>query len=59
MVYCVDYKKRVLEFWSKPGNTLRKTAEVFGLSTNTLSNWKRRLKETGNLENKKVESESR
>jgi transposase len=55
MAYCVEYRERVLEFLSKPGNTLKKTAEVFSLSTNTLSNWKRLRKTTGNLEKKKAE----
>jgi transposase len=55
MAYCAEYRQRVLEFWSRPGNSLRKTAEVFGISTNTLSNWKRLQKETGNLEKKSIE----
>jgi transposase len=52
MGYDVKYRERALGYISE-GNSFRKTAEVFKVSTSTLRAWKIKLKETGTLAPKK------
>jgi len=52
MGYDIKYRRRAIEYWGE-GNSKRKTAEVFKVSTTTLQKWKSKLKETGTLETKK------
>ena len=47
MRYGIDFRKRVLEY-SKT-HILHETAKVFGISVRIISEWKKRLKETGSL----------
>ena len=53
MAYDIKYRLRAIEYWGA-GNSKRKTAEVFKVSTSTLQQWKSMLKETGTLEPKKL-----
>jgi transposase len=53
MAYDKKYRLRALEHWGE-GKSIRKTAEVFKVSTSTLQQWKSLLKETGTLERKKL-----
>ena len=52
MGYDEKYRRRALDYWGE-GNSKRKTAEVFKVSTTTLQKWKSKLKESGTLESKK------
>jgi transposase len=52
MAYDIKYRLRVIAYWGE-GNSKRKTAEVFKVSTSTLQGWKSQLKETGKIEPKK------
>ena len=52
MSYDIKYRRRAIEYWGE-GNSKRKTAEVFKVSTSTLQKWKSTLKETGTLAPKK------
>jgi transposase len=52
MAYDVNYRRRAIEYWGE-GNSKRKTAVVFKVSTSTLQKWKSQLNETGTLERKK------
>ena len=51
MSYDTKYRKRAIEY-HKEGNSIRKTAEIFGISTNTLNKWLKQQRETGGLERK-------
>ncbi|GHT00644.1 hypothetical protein AGMMS50296_8980 [Alphaproteobacteria bacterium] len=55
MAYCVEFKKKVLEFWGRDKNTLRETAKVFKISTNTLNRWKREFSQTGTFQKRPVQ----
>jgi len=55
MSYDKRYRERALSFLSE-GNSYRKTAEVFKVSTSTLQEWKIQLKETGTVAPKKRKS---
>jgi len=46
------YRQRANEYWNE-GNTKKKTAEVFKVSTSALQEWKSKLKESGTLAPKK------
>jgi transposase len=46
--YTTDLKKRVLKYEST--HTVKETSEVFGVGVRTIFKWKKKLKETGNLE---------
>ena len=48
MLYDEKYRRRALDYWGE-GNSKRKTAEVFKVSTSTLQQWKSKLKDTGTL----------
>ena len=52
MAYDEKYRRRALDYWGE-GNSKRKTAEVFKVSTSTLQKWKSKLKDTGTLAPKK------
>ena len=52
MGYDMKYRRRAIEYW-REGNSKRKAAEVFKVSTSTHQKWKSTLKETGTLEAKK------
>ena len=52
MAYDEKYRRRALDYWGE-GNSKRKTAEVFKVSTSTLQQWKSQLNETGTLTPKK------
>jgi transposase len=52
MSYDIKNRRRAIEYWGE-GNSKRKTAEVFKVSTSTLQKWKYTLKESGTLEVKK------
>lgn len=52
MSYDIKYRQRAKEHLSE-GNSYRKTAVVFRVSTSTLQKWKSQLKETGELNPKK------
>jgi transposase len=51
MSYEVKFRKRAIEY-RKEGNSIRKTSETFGISTNTLNKWLNQHRETGELERK-------
>jgi transposase len=53
MAYDNKYRLRALDYWGE-GNSIRKTAEVFKVSTSTLQQWKSLLKETGTVERKEL-----
>ena len=55
MSYDIKYRQRAIGYLSE-GNSYRKTAEVFKVSTSTLKAWKSQLKETGILTPKKRET---
>ena len=46
MAYDIKYKKRAVEYHEK-GNSIRKTAEIFGISPNTLNTWLKDYREHG------------
>ena len=46
MAYDIKFKKKIIEYYSKNGNA-RKTAKIFGVSTNTLNEWRKQYKEHG------------
>ena len=46
MAYDKKFKKKTIEYRQK-GNSIRKTAETFGISTNTLNTWLREYEEHG------------
>jgi transposase len=49
MAYCTtDLKERVLKYEST--HTVRETSETFGVSVRAIFEWKKKLRETGNLE---------
>lgn len=52
MSYDIKYRQRALSYLSE-GNSYRKTAAVFKVSTTTLQTWKSQLKENGTLVPKK------
>ena len=52
MSYDIKYRQRAISYLSE-GNSFRKTAAVFGISTTTLQMWKSQLNETGTLAAKK------
>lgn len=52
MSYDIKYRQRALSYLSE-GNSYRKTAAVFKVSTTTLQTWKSQLKESGGLAPKK------
>ena len=52
MSYDIKYRQRAISYLSE-GNSYRKTAAAFKVSTTTLQAWKSQLNETGTLEAKK------
>ena len=55
MSYDIKYRQRAVSYLSE-GNSFRKTADVFKVSTSTLQAWKSQLNETGTLSPKKREA---
>jgi transposase len=51
MSYDVKFRQTALNYW-KNGHTQKETASVFSISTNTLQQWKNKLKGTGSVEKK-------
>lgn len=52
MSYDKKFRERALAYWAE-GHSKKATTAVFKVSTYTLQQWKRQLKETGSLEPKK------
>lgn len=48
MAYDKKFKKRVLEYIEE-GHTQKETAELFGIGTTTIKEWKKQYKETREL----------
>ena len=48
MSYEVKYRKRAIAY-HKEGNSIIKTAKIFGISPTTLKNWLKQQRETGEL----------
>jgi transposase len=44
MVYSLDLRKKALEYMAK-GGTYSKASEIFGVTSRTLANWKRKEKQ--------------
>jgi transposase len=57
MAYSIEYRREVVNFCKE--NSVRKAAKTFRLSTDTITNWKTLLKETGSLEKRKMKDEER
>ena len=51
MSYDIKLRRRAIEYW-EDGHTKLETAAVFKINADTLSQWKKQLKETGTLEPK-------
>ncbi len=51
MSYSKDLRERAVKYY-KPGHTLKETSEIFGAGINTISQWVKKYKETGDLSNK-------
>ena len=49
MSYDIKFRKRTIEYLES-GHTYRETAEIFGISPNTLATWVKKQKERGTLE---------
>jgi len=49
MSYDIKFRKRTIEYL-EPGHKYRETAEVLGISPNTLATWVKKQKERGTLE---------
>jgi transposase len=54
MSYDRKFRERVLEH-VKSGKTQKEVGILFGLGANTITQWKKLLKETGKLENRELE----
>ena len=42
-MYSVKFRREVLKALEKKGNTIKKVAQMFGVGTDTVSRWKRRV----------------
>jgi len=51
MSYDIKYRQRAIDYWNDR-HTKIETAEVFKVNPDTLQDWKKQLKETGQLESK-------
>ena len=51
MSYSKDLRERAVKYYQS-GHTLKETSEVFGVGINTISQWVKKYKETGDLSNK-------
>ena len=51
MSYPIIFRKRTIEY-RKSGHTLKETCKVFKVSISAIEEWEKKLKESGNLENK-------
>jgi transposase len=54
MGYDIKFRQIVMSYMDE-GNSFRKTAELFKVSTSTLREWKSKLKETGTLKPKQLQ----
>ena len=51
MSYSKDLREKAVNYYMS-GHTLKETKEVFGTGINTISQWVKKYKETGDLSNK-------
>lgn len=51
MSYDKKFREKAIKYYEK-GHTFKQTANIFELSTNTLNNWLKQKRETGNLQRK-------
>jgi len=51
MSYDVRFRKRTIEYHEE-GNSIRKTAKIFGITKSTLEKWLKQQRETGDLNRK-------
>lgn len=51
MSYSKGLRERAVKYY-KSGHTLKETSEIFGAGINTISQWVKKYKETGDLSNK-------
>jgi len=51
MSYGVKFRKRTIEYHEE-GNSIRKTAKIFGITKSTLEKWLKQQRETGELSRK-------
>ncbi len=51
MSYSKDLRERAVKYYMS-GYTLKETSEVFEVGINTISQWVKKYKETGDLSNK-------
>ena len=58
MAYSIDYRKRVLEYLEE-GHTQAEAKKVFKVGITTIKEWKKLLSETGSLEKRPLDRESR
>jgi len=49
MSYDTKFRKRTIEY-HKEGNSIKKTAQTSGITTNTVNKWLKQYRETGKLE---------
>ena len=54
MSYPKKYRERTIEY-RQDGHTLEETHRIFKVSRSTIQKWEKQLKETGNLEKKKLQ----
>jgi len=53
MSYSKELRERTVKYYMS-GHTLKETSEVFEVGINTISQWVRKYKETGDLSNKPI-----
>ena len=53
MSYSKRYRERTIEY-RQAGHSLEETHQIFKVSKSTIQKWEKQLKETGNLEKKKL-----
>jgi transposase len=53
MAYSVDLRERVMAY--RTHHSIRKTAEIFGVSVNAIQDWEKIQRETGKLDKKPLE----
>ncbi|GHS92096.1 hypothetical protein AGMMS49949_03580 [Alphaproteobacteria bacterium] len=52
-------QKKILEFFGRDGNTFKRTAKTFNISTSTIGCWKREFSKTGIFQKKPVQRKFR
>jgi len=58
MAYSVDTRKMVIAYLNK-GHTEEDAQRELGVSKSSMTNWRRKLRETGSLENKELQRKPR